>query len=75
MQPYTSLVQVCSNWGNWVSMAGLTGGRINRFNITKQSKDYDLKGDYIRTWLPQLRNVPAERIHEPWLMSREEQTK
>ena len=29
---------VCSNWGNWVSAAGLTGGRINHFNITKQSK-------------------------------------
>ena len=27
---------VCSNWGNWVSAAGLTGGRINHFNITKQ---------------------------------------
>lgn len=29
---------VASNWGNWVSAAGLTGGRINHFNITKQSK-------------------------------------
>ena len=54
-------------------MAGLTGGRINRFNITKQSKDYDLQGNYIRTWIPELRNVPAERIHEPWLMSKKEQ--
>ena len=29
---------VCSNWGNWVSAAGLTGGRVNRFNIVKQSR-------------------------------------
>lgn len=29
---------VCSNWGNWVAAAGLTGGRLNKFNITKQSK-------------------------------------
>ena len=29
---------VASNWGNWVSAAGLTGGRLNHFNITKQSK-------------------------------------
>ena len=29
---------VCSNWGNWVAAAGLTGGRVNHFNITKQSK-------------------------------------
>ncbi len=29
---------VCSNWGNWCAAAGLTGGRVNRFNIGKQSK-------------------------------------
>jgi hypothetical protein len=29
---------VASNWGNWVAAAGLTGGRLNLFNITKQSK-------------------------------------
>jgi len=29
---------VTSNWGNWVAAAGLTGGRVNAFNITKQSK-------------------------------------
>ena len=29
---------VASNWGNWVSAAGLTGGRVNHFNIQKQSK-------------------------------------
>jgi len=39
---------VASNWGNWVAAAGLTGGRVNRFNILKQSKDYDANGDYIR---------------------------
>lgn len=27
--------------GNWCAAAGLFGGRINRFNITKQSNDYD----------------------------------
>lgn len=57
---------VASNWGNWVSAAGLTGGRLNHFNITKQSKDYDPDGDYIRHWLPELTNVPASRIHTPW---------
>jgi deoxyribodipyrimidine photo-lyase len=57
---------VASNWGNWVSAAGLTGGRVNHFNITKQSKDYDPDGDYIRHWLPELAKVPASRIHQPW---------
>ena len=57
---------VASNWGNWVAAAGATGGRINHFNITKQSKDYDPQGDYIRHWLPELAAVPTARIHEPW---------
>jgi deoxyribodipyrimidine photo-lyase len=57
---------VASNWGNWVAAAGLTGGRVNHFNITKQSKDYDPQGDYMRHWLPELSNVPTARIHEPW---------
>ena len=64
---------VCSNWANWVSAAGLTGGRVNRFHIPKQSRDCDPEGEYIRTWVPELAQVPANRIHEPWLLSQEEQ--
>ena len=48
---------------------------MNKFNITKQSKDYDLDGDYIRHWIPELKDVPAPRIHEPWLMSKAEQVR
>lgn len=59
---------VCSNWGNWVAAAGMTGGRINAFNITKQSKDYDLDGAYIKRWVPELAKVPQSHIHEPWKM-------
>merc|ERR1719230_2096196 len=64
---------VCSNWGNWVAAAGLTGGRVNRFNILKQSKDYDPNGDYLRHWLPELKNVPAPQIFEPWTLARADQ--
>ena len=48
--------------------AGLTGGRINKFNITKQSKDYDAEGKYVKHWLPELQRVPVSHIHEPWTM-------
>lgn len=64
---------VCSNYGNWNAAAGLLGGRINRFNITKQSRDYDAEGAYIRHWLPELRPVPAPTIFEPWKMNQHEQ--
>ena len=61
---------VCSNWGNWVAAAGMTGGRVNKFNIAKQSKDYDADGNYIKTWIPELRKVPVDYIHEPHKMPR-----
>lgn len=47
----------------------MTGGRLNRFNIVKQSKDYDFGGDYVRLWCPELQNVPDKYVHEPWNMS------
>ena len=65
---------VASNWGNWVAAAGLTGGRARRFNIVKQSKEYDPAGEYVRTWLPELANVPAAYVHEPAAMPEAVQT-
>lgn len=64
---------VYANWGNWCSAAGMTGGRLNRFNIVKQSKDYDKEGDYVRHWCPELANVPTKYIHEPWKLSKDQQ--
>ena len=64
---------VHSNWGNWCAGAGMTGGRINKFNIVKQGKDYDQHGEYVRHWLPELKDVPTNIIHEPWKMSQFQQ--
>ena len=60
-----------SNWGNWCAAAGMTGGRINKFNIVKQTKDYDPQGDYIRHWVPELKDVPAAHIADPSQMPRD----
>jgi len=60
---------VYSNYGNWNAAAGLTSGRVNRFNVVKQSKDYDGNGDYIRHWIPELADVPAPLVFEPSKMS------
>ena len=62
-----------SNYGNWNHAAGLHGGRVNKFNMVKQSKDYDGNGDYIRHWLPELKNVPAPLVFEPWTLSAQQQ--
>ena len=51
----------------------MTGGRINRFNIVKQSRDYDQYGEYIKLWIPELANVPVPYVHEPWKMTQFQQ--
>jgi deoxyribodipyrimidine photo-lyase len=50
---------VPSNWGNWQYVAGVGNdprqGRI--FNPVKQALDYDPKGEYVKTWIPELKEV------------------
>lgn len=66
---------VCSNYGNWNYTAGVGNDAcgFRYFNISKQSRDYDRNGDYLRHWLPELSSVPGDKIHEPWKLSQEEQ--
>merc|ERR1719160_1627360 len=49
----------CSNWGNWVAAAGLTGQRINKFNTKKQLNDYDPKREYVKLWLDGSSSMPV----------------
>ncbi len=50
--------------------AGTTGTNTVRiYNPIKQSQDHDPNGIFIKKWVPELRNVPKEFIHEPWRMS------
>ncbi|MFB6276194.1 MAG: DASH family cryptochrome, partial [Halothece sp.] len=66
---------VCSNWGNWNYTAGVGNDarEFRYFNIPKQSKTYDPNGNYLRHWLPELRNLPGDLIHEPWKLSQGKQ--
>ncbi len=66
---------VCSNWGNWNYTAGVGNDArgFRYFNIPKQSRDYDPKGDYIRHWLPELASIEGDLIHEPGKLSAQEQ--
>ena len=59
---------VCSNWGNWNYTAGVGNDArgFRYFNITKQARDYDRSGEYVKHWLPELARLPSSRIHEPW---------
>jgi deoxyribodipyrimidine photo-lyase len=66
---------VCSNWGNWNYTAGIGNDarEFRYFNITKQSRDYDPQGDYLRHWLPELARLPGDKIHDPSALSQQEQ--
>lgn len=49
--------------------AGTTGINAMRvYNVTKQGRDQDPDGTFIRRYVAELRNVPDEYIHEPCSM-------
>ena len=58
-----------ANNGGWQWAAG-TGTDAQPyfriFNPALQSQTHDPHGEYIRRWVPELRDVPLEDIHAPW---------
>jgi deoxyribodipyrimidine photo-lyase len=59
---------IANNQLNWQWVAG-TGtdtrpGRV--LNPVTQAKRYDPDGTYVRRWVPELRDVQAPEVHEPW---------
>lgn len=65
---------VASNWANWAYLAGVgsdpRGGR--KFNVIKQSMEYDRDGFFITRWCPELVNLPPPMLHQPHVVSAEE---
>jgi deoxyribodipyrimidine photo-lyase len=56
--------------------AGTMGvNTIRIYNPVKQSTDHDPEGNFIKKWVPILKDVPTEFIHQPWLMPIEDQFK
>ena len=53
----------------WVAGCGTDAAPYFRvFNPTVQGKRFDPHGDYVRRYVPELRQVPATSIHEPWTL-------
>ncbi|MFC6785667.1 DASH family cryptochrome [Halobaculum halobium] len=63
-----------SNYGNWAYIAGVgNDSRDRSFDIVNQANTYDGDGAYVKRWVPELSDVPAEAVHEPWELSDTEQ--
>ncbi len=60
--------EISNNNGNWQWSAGTGADAAPYFRIQNpwtQSERYDAHGDFIKEWVPELRDVPAERLHAP----------
>ncbi len=51
----------------WVAGCGTDAAPYFRvFNPTTQGRKFDPDGDYVRRWVPELRDVAGGMVHEPW---------
>jgi deoxyribodipyrimidine photo-lyase len=51
----------------WVAGTGTDAAPFFRvFNPVVQGQKFDPHGDYVRTWVPELRAVAGKAVHEPW---------
>ncbi len=62
------------NW-QWVTSVGADPAPYFRrlLNPVRQQRTFDPGGEYVRRWVPELRDVPADRLAEPWTMTAEQQ--
>ncbi|MEF8880463.1 MAG: FAD-binding domain-containing protein [Candidatus Nanohaloarchaea archaeon] len=67
---------VAINYYQWQIHSGLVGVHKHRiYNPTKQIKDNDPRGKFIKKYVPELRSLSPEQIIKPWEMTDKEQKK
>ncbi|OZB50743.1 MAG: hypothetical protein B7X40_01125 [Cellulomonas sp. 14-74-6] len=56
------------NW-QWVAGTGFDAAPYVRvLNPVTQSQRFDPDGAYVHRWVPELRDVPAPAVHQPWTL-------
>lgn len=65
------LANNAAGW-QWVAGCGADAAPYFRiFNPVTQGEKFDPEGDYVRTWIPEIRKLPKKYIHAPWLASQD----
>jgi deoxyribodipyrimidine photo-lyase len=60
------LASNAASW-QWVAGTGADAAPYFRiFNPVLQGEKFDPAGDYIKQWIPELKEVPFKWIHQPW---------
>lgn len=55
------------NTTNWAYFAGVGNDPRDRvFRTVSQGMTYDVEAALIKSWVPALRNLPAQFAHKPW---------
>jgi deoxyribodipyrimidine photo-lyase len=66
-----------NNNGNWQWIAGVgvdpQPAYRRLYNPARHQERFDPDGEYVRRWVPELRDVPDARLAEPWTMTTTEQ--
>ncbi|MFO1540506.1 MAG: cryptochrome/photolyase family protein [Chloroflexota bacterium] len=63
---------LANNVGGWQWTAGVgTDAQpwFRIFNPVLQGERFDADGTWVRTWIPELAQVPASAIHQPWTLA------
>ncbi|PKF79778.1 deoxyribodipyrimidine photo-lyase [Vibrio sp. vnigr-6D03] len=54
----------------WSASTGCDGQPYFRiFNPISQGEKFDTQGEFVRHWIPELKQVPSKYIHQPWMWS------
>ena len=60
------LASTLHGW-QWIACTGSDPAPYFRvFTPVKQGRDHDPDGEYIRRWVPELRELDGADVHEPW---------